>query len=589
MSVFDLSDAQATYILDLQLRRLTKFSRIELEKERDELERLIEQLRAILADERLLRRTVSTELDEVAKAHGTPRRTVLLESAGVPAAVTHPLEVADDPCWCCSRRPGCSPGPPPTSRSPPAVSGPSTTPWVSVVAATARGQVGLVTSAGRLVRLSVLELPTLPPTSGAPALSGGTPLKGHIELDRGEEVVGLASLLDGADGLALGTAAGVVKRVLVDYPAKDSFELIGLRPGDRVVGAAAVPREDVDLVFVTSDAQLLRFPSVVRPSPGPTGWGHGRHQAGLRGRCGPLRGGRPRAGRGRCHLRGHLRCAARHPARLAQGHPYAEYPARAAAPAGCGATGSSRVRTPWSSVGRGCSGARQCRERRSGGATGGTRPPGWLWLAREHRHRRDRPPPSPISAASWPARLSCALWRCLRAGRGRVVIHPNVQKSRFAPEMPQYAGPETDYCTFGCRARSPRAQAVAGVARREHAVARSSAQEHAELGQAPRTHGAFRRLRAALPSTRTCSSPVSRPKCPSMPAPKPTTARLAVGPGTPAQAVARRARPGAQDPRRLLGRATAAASGRRAQPGAQDPRRFPGRLRAALCGHPNMQ
>ena len=90
MSVFDLSDAQATYILDLQLRRLTKFSRIELEKERDELERLIEQLRAILADERLLRRTVSTELDEVAKAQAALRleqlEQMILEQFGLAPA-----------------------------------------------------------------------------------------------------------------------------------------------------------------------------------------------------------------------------------------------------------------------------------------------------------------------------------------------------------------------------------------------------------------------------------------------------------------------------------------------------------------------
>src|SRR4051812_17456312 len=34
MTVFDLSDVQTTYILDMPLRRLTKFSRLELEKER---------------------------------------------------------------------------------------------------------------------------------------------------------------------------------------------------------------------------------------------------------------------------------------------------------------------------------------------------------------------------------------------------------------------------------------------------------------------------------------------------------------------------------------------------------------------------
>ncbi len=89
ISVFDLSDAQADYILELQLRRLTQFSRIELETERDELQRQIAELEAILADEKLLHRTVSTELADVAKAHGTPRRTVLLESAGTPASVAH--------------------------------------------------------------------------------------------------------------------------------------------------------------------------------------------------------------------------------------------------------------------------------------------------------------------------------------------------------------------------------------------------------------------------------------------------------------------------------------------------------------------
>ena len=100
IAVFDLSEVQADYILDMPLRRLTRFSRIELEKEKSELEATIEELDAILADEARLRGVVSDELAEVAKTFGTPRRTVLLESAGT-AAVTAavPLEVADDPCF----------------------------------------------------------------------------------------------------------------------------------------------------------------------------------------------------------------------------------------------------------------------------------------------------------------------------------------------------------------------------------------------------------------------------------------------------------------------------------------------------------
>ncbi len=100
IAVFELSEVQAQYILDMPLKRLTRFSRIELESERDDLQRAIEALTALLDSDTLLRKTVSDELAEIAKAHGTPRRTVLLESAGTASAVAAvPLEETDDPCW----------------------------------------------------------------------------------------------------------------------------------------------------------------------------------------------------------------------------------------------------------------------------------------------------------------------------------------------------------------------------------------------------------------------------------------------------------------------------------------------------------
>jgi DNA gyrase subunit A len=135
-----------------------------------------------------------------------------------------------------------------------------------------RGTVGLVTSAGRLVKLNVLELPAMPPGAGAVSLAGGTPVSEFASFARGETVVGLAAV-DGAGsggsgfGLALGTAEGVVKRVLPDYRQnRDEFELITLKSGDRVVGAVQLSGESDELVFITSDAQLLRYAaSSVRP------------------------------------------------------------------------------------------------------------------------------------------------------------------------------------------------------------------------------------------------------------------------------------------------------------------------------------
>ncbi|KRE55554.1 DNA topoisomerase (ATP-hydrolyzing) subunit A [Phycicoccus sp. Soil748] len=266
MDVFDLSDPQATYILDLQLRRLTKFSRIELENEKTDLERQIEELEAILGDEKLLLKTVSTELAEVAKSHGTPRRTVLLESAGVPATTATPLEVADDPCWVLlsstglmARTTGADSIPADGSRS-------KHDALVGAVRTTARGEVGLVTSRGRLVRLSALELPTLPPTNGAPSLSGGAPLAAYVDLPAGEEPLTIVGLGSEGPGIALGTAQGVVKRVTTDYPGRPEFELVSLKDGDEVVGTVELLTGDEDLVFITSEAQLLRFGAAsVRP------------------------------------------------------------------------------------------------------------------------------------------------------------------------------------------------------------------------------------------------------------------------------------------------------------------------------------
>jgi len=279
MDVFELSEIQAQYILDTPLRRLTRYDRLELEREQDTLRDEITALTSILESDERLREVVSGELAEVAKKFGTPRRTVLLEGGGaaLPAAV--PLEVADDPCVVLMSATGL------VARA--AISGPAAGDYaeravipppgdadraahdvvVSAVRATVRGTIGLVTSAGRLVKANVLEIPGLPPGAGAASLAGGTPATEFTELARGETVVGLCAVDVPGAGVALGTTEGVVKRVLPDYPQnRDEFELITLKEGDRVVGAAQLSGESAELVFITSDAQLLRFAAAtVRP------------------------------------------------------------------------------------------------------------------------------------------------------------------------------------------------------------------------------------------------------------------------------------------------------------------------------------
>src|SRR5215469_4606600 len=98
MEIFELSDIQAQYILDTPLRRLTRYDRLELEREQDELRAEIASLTEILESDDKLRELVSGELAEVAKKFATPRRTVLLEGTGAAPRAAVPLEVADEPC-----------------------------------------------------------------------------------------------------------------------------------------------------------------------------------------------------------------------------------------------------------------------------------------------------------------------------------------------------------------------------------------------------------------------------------------------------------------------------------------------------------
>ena len=304
MQVFDLTEPQASYILELQLRRLTKFSVIELEKERDELAREIEALEAILADDVLLRRVVSRELAAVAEQFGTPRRTVLMEASGervtssaagaatpddapaasgggtkragtsaqpmtlMPSASPVPLTVPDDPCrvmlsatGLVARTPGAEPIARTGGRQPHDA-------LTSQVSTTARGRIGAVTDTGRLVLLDVVSTSEVPRTDGAPGLAGATPVRQLVDIEPEEKVVGLVPVGSAEHApIVLATAEGVIKRVKPgDEPRNaGSWEVISLSNDDRVVFAGTAADTDF-LAMVTSDAQLLRFPAAkVRP------------------------------------------------------------------------------------------------------------------------------------------------------------------------------------------------------------------------------------------------------------------------------------------------------------------------------------
>lgn len=280
MMAFDLSEAQANYILELRLRRLTKFSRIELEAERDDLRAKIAELEEVLGSDELLRDMVKSDLQEVSARLSTPRRTLLLASAGegdTVLAASAPqsgsssapaLEIPDEPCVVVLTATGGLArveGGDVLERGARA----SFDGWKMQIPTTTRSQVAVVMSDGVAHRIDVVDLPGLPRFDTGLSFAAATPagLLVHSE----ETPVGLIDPTGDAI-MAMGTAHGVVKRLRPDVLQRDSWEVISLDEGDHLVGFDVCDDSD-EIAFVTSDAHLLRIDaSKVRPQ-GRTGGG----------------------------------------------------------------------------------------------------------------------------------------------------------------------------------------------------------------------------------------------------------------------------------------------------------------------------
>ncbi|TXN32144.1 DNA gyrase/topoisomerase IV subunit A [Lacisediminihabitans profunda] len=273
IDVFDLSQIQAEYILELRLRRLTKFSRIELEAERDELMAAIAVLEELLSVPQRVRQLVSDELEQVAEQFGTPRRTLLTEAR--PSVATSSssrsapvLEIADTPCLVLLSTTGRAIRvdlPESPSDAPPRAARRSKHDAIlSSIVTTSRAEIGAITSLGRLIRLTPVDLPVVPENSVQ--LAAGVRIADYLAIDgKRERVLSLVSLTS-EQPIAIGTRQGVVKRLAPgDHPNRPDFEVIALKPGDQVVGVRQSGESD-ELLFITSDAQLLHFPaSAVRP------------------------------------------------------------------------------------------------------------------------------------------------------------------------------------------------------------------------------------------------------------------------------------------------------------------------------------
>lgn len=268
MVVFDLDEVQAQYILDLRLRRLTNMNRIELEAERDDLKKRIEELTRILASAEALDQVVTDEMDEAVAKWGSPRRTVLLDAdpdgtltpvvaqgagasgvsksaleavkaattissaeadvaaaaaaakkTGEQSTLTGALKIEDEPCVVMMSATGLIARTTPSAMD--VFNARSTSDErlrddqiTTIFETSTRATYGLVTSAGRLVLAHVVDLPALP---AAATLS----LKGGVQAD---ELIGMTESTDPIRGERVITAIAMEQPTSGKTSAKDESE-----------------------------------------------------------------------------------------------------------------------------------------------------------------------------------------------------------------------------------------------------------------------------------------------------------------------------------------------------------------------------
>jgi DNA gyrase subunit A len=275
MSKFTLSEIQAEYILELKLRRLTKFSKLELENESKTLAKEIAELKKILSADKNLRDVVAAELEEVSAKYGDDRRSTISDgitevkpvSSAKAAAID--AQLADSPCFIVLTASGQVLR---TALEPVATAKRKKHDALrAVISSTTRSYIGFLTSDGVMHRVHAGDIPG---SEGGFEVSDSVSASEFLGLPKTIKLVGVFELTD-KTVIAIGTQSGVVKRLSPDFLEKTEFEVISLKSGDSIVGAEVSAEKDT-LVFVTDDAQLLRFEaSSVRPQ--------GRGAAGMAG------------------------------------------------------------------------------------------------------------------------------------------------------------------------------------------------------------------------------------------------------------------------------------------------------------------
>jgi len=258
MSELDLSEVQATHVLDMPLRRLTALEVKKLEDEAEDLEARILDAQQLLTSEQRQRTVVLKELREAVDKYGVDRRTVITsedEFASVDLSVLEggsTDDIPDTPCIVTLSSSGLV-GRAPTEGAKRATPGRHDVLMARRIGST-RAPIFAVTNEGRARMALGLEV------GEVGGRSRGTETRKAFGTNKGEDVLTIvAPKTEGAENLVLITENGVAKQLSAEEVAstRPGQDLIKLKPQDTLVAAFTAPA-GADIAIVASDGQVLR-------------------------------------------------------------------------------------------------------------------------------------------------------------------------------------------------------------------------------------------------------------------------------------------------------------------------------------------
>ncbi|KKP48034.1 MAG: gyrase subunit A protein [Candidatus Woesebacteria bacterium GW2011_GWA1_33_30] len=270
MKRFKLSEIQSIAILDMQLRRLAALEREKIEKEYDEIKKLIDSLIAILKDPQRILEIISNELSELKAKFGDSRKTkiykskigefseedlVAKEDVLVTVTRTGYIKRVSRNAYKAQRRGGKG------------VIGMTTKEEDEIdhlVTASTHDQILFFTNKGRVFGAKAYEIPE------SSRQAKGQALVNFLNLEQGEEIKSILPMDKeaGAKHLILATSSGVIKKTELkqfENLRTNGLIAIKLQGTDMLISAHLTYGSD-NIMLLTQKGMSIRFPEGnVRP------------------------------------------------------------------------------------------------------------------------------------------------------------------------------------------------------------------------------------------------------------------------------------------------------------------------------------